>query len=106
MIWRKVIIYHARLVVDNIDTFSEELRRYQNRSIMPTSHGDFMDRAIRSLAKEIGLQIPIELGNSAVVKVIQLFYLSSYRVLCQILFYVLMEMREDSIWNGWNSQTN
>ena len=74
MIWRKVIVCRDQLEVDNIDTFSEELRRYQNRSIMPTSHGDFMDRAIRSLAKEIGLQIPIELGNSAVVKVSHVHY--------------------------------
>lgn len=36
---------------------------------MPTSHGDYLDRAIKSLAKEIGIQIPIDLGNSAVVKV-------------------------------------
>ena len=73
---------------------------------MPTSHGDFLDRAIRSLAKEIGLQIPIELGNSAVVKVGQVRHRSSNRTLCQILYYALMGMKDDSIWNGWNSQTN
>ena len=56
-------------IKDNIDTFSEELRRYQNGGLMPTSQGDYLDRAIKSLAKEIGIQIPVELGNSAVVKV-------------------------------------
>lgn len=56
-------------MVDNFDAFSEELRRYQGRDIVPTSHGDYLDRAVRSLAKEIGLQIPIELGNSSAVKV-------------------------------------
>jgi len=36
---------------------------------MPTSHGDYLDRAVRSLSKEIGLPVPVKLGNSDVVKV-------------------------------------
>lgn len=36
---------------------------------MPTSHGDYLDRAVKSLSKEMSLQVPVELVNSAAVKV-------------------------------------
>ena len=36
---------------------------------MPTSHGDYLDRAVKSLSKEMNLQVPGELVNSAAVKV-------------------------------------
>ncbi|KAK8805856.1 hypothetical protein WA158_002512 [Blastocystis sp. Blastoise] len=53
---------------DNIDTFSEELRRYHNGSLMPTSHGDHLDRAMKSLAKELGVPVSVELLNTQAVK--------------------------------------
>lgn len=55
--------------LDNIDTFSEELRRYNHGSLMPTSHGDHLDRAMKSLAKELGVPVSVELVNTQAVKV-------------------------------------
>ena len=62
------------LGIDNIDAFSEELRRSQNGSIMPTSHGDYLDRAVNSLSMEMNLGVPIELSNSNAVRVVYYLY--------------------------------
>ena len=53
-----------------MDVFAEELRRYQGGALHPTSQGDYLDRAVNSLAREIEVQIPVELSNSNTVKVI------------------------------------
>lgn len=37
--------------------------------LYPTSYGDHMDRAIKSLGKEIGAPISVELANTQSVKV-------------------------------------
>lgn len=36
---------------------------------MPTSHGDYLDRAVCSLAREMNLSVPVELSNSIAVQV-------------------------------------
>ena len=43
--------------VANFDIFDERYRRYQNGLLFPTSHGDYLDRAVKSLAKE--LEVPV-----------------------------------------------
>ena len=53
-----------------MDVFADELRRYQGGVLHPTSHGDYLDRAMNSLSREIEVQVPVELSNSNTVKVI------------------------------------
>ena len=36
---------------------------------MPTNHGDYLDRAMKSLSKEMNIEVPIDLSNSTAVKV-------------------------------------
>ena len=55
--------------IDNVDVFADELRRYQDGALLPTGHGDYLDRAVKSLAKEWDIQVPIELSNSNAVRV-------------------------------------
>lgn len=55
--------------VANFDIFDERYRRYQNGVLFPTSHGDYLDRAVKSLAKELEVPVNIELMNSQAVKV-------------------------------------
>lgn len=45
------------------------LRRFQGDTIYPTSHGDYLDRAVKSLAKELELPVNVELANAQAVKV-------------------------------------
>ncbi|KAK8809506.1 hypothetical protein WA158_000449 [Blastocystis sp. Blastoise] len=52
---------------DNIDPFSFENRRYQG-SLFPSSHGDHLDRALKSLGKDLGLPVSIDLVNTQAVK--------------------------------------
>ena len=49
--------------------FSNRFRRYQNGSLMPTSYGDHLDRAAKSLCKDIGVAVTIELFNTQAIKV-------------------------------------
>lgn len=55
-----------------MDVFADELRRYQGGALHPTSHGDYLDRAMSSLSNEIDVQVPVELSNSNAVKVVVL----------------------------------
>lgn len=41
---------------------------------MPTSHGDYLDRAVNSLSMEMNLGVPIELSNSNAVRVVYYLY--------------------------------
>lgn len=41
---------------------------------MPTSHGDYLDRAVNSLSMEMNLGVPVELSNSNAVRVVNYFY--------------------------------
>lgn len=68
-------------MLDNVDVFADELRRYQGGVLHPTSHGDYLDRAMSSLSREIEVQVPVELSNSNTVKVIMLhpFYSLGFR---------------------------
>ena len=62
------------LLIANFDIFNEQFRRYQNGILVPTSHGDFLDRAVNSLAKELRVPVSINLVNAQAVKV-RMFYL-------------------------------
>lgn len=54
---------------------------------MPTSHGDYLDRAVSSLAKEMNLGVPVELSNSMAVHVKLVAYLISNSNWLQVLLY-------------------
>lgn len=54
---------------------------------MPTSHGDYLDRAVSSLAKEMNLGVPVELSNSMAVHVKFVAYLISNSNWLQVLLY-------------------
>ena len=58
-----------RLSVARIDILSEQYRQYQNSDLFPTSHGDYIDRAVKSLAKQLGVPVAVELQNAQAVKV-------------------------------------
>ena len=45
-----------------------ENRRYQN-GLYPTSHGDHLDRALKSLGKDLNIPVSIDLVNTQAVKV-------------------------------------
>lgn len=49
--------------------FSNRFRRYQNGNLMPTSYGDHLDRAAKSLYKDVGSSVTIELFNTQAIKV-------------------------------------
>ena len=51
-----------------LDIFSTRFRRYQNGSLMPTSYGDHLDRAAKSLCKDVGASVSIELFNTQAIK--------------------------------------
>ena len=55
--------------VDNIDPFSERFRKYHNGVLYPTSYGDHMDRAIKSLGKDLSLPVSVDLLNTQAIKV-------------------------------------
>lgn len=55
--------------VDNIDPFSERFRKYHNNVLYPTSYGDHMDRAIKSLGKDLSLPVSVDLLNTQAIKV-------------------------------------
>lgn len=57
------------LSVARIDILSEQYRQYQNSDLFPTSHGDYIDRAVKSLAKQLGVPVAVELQNAQAVKV-------------------------------------
>ena len=57
--------------LENIDIFDEHLRRYQRGILFPTSHGDSLDRAVKSLGKELDVPVNIELVNTQAIKVIE-----------------------------------
>ena len=63
------------LIVARIDILSEQFRQYQNSDLFPTSHGDYIDRAVKSLAKQLGVPVGVELQNAQAVKV--LFFVES-----------------------------
>lgn len=56
--------------VDNIDPFSERFRKYHNGVLYPTSYGDHMDRAIKSLGKDLSLPVSVDLLNTQAIKVV------------------------------------
>ncbi|KAK8799830.1 hypothetical protein WA538_000530 [Blastocystis sp. DL] len=53
---------------DNIDPFSERFRKYHNGVLYPTSYGDHMDRAIKSLGKDLSLPVSVDLLNTQAIK--------------------------------------
>ena len=55
--------------VDNVDALSDQYRKYHNGILYPTSYGDHMDRAIKSLSKDLGIAVSVELVNTQAVKV-------------------------------------
>lgn len=57
------------LIVARIDILSEQFRQYQNSDLFPTSHGDYIDRAVKSLAKQLGVPVGVDLQNAQAVKV-------------------------------------
>lgn len=57
------------LPVEPLDVFSYRFRRYQNGALMPTSYGDHLDRAAKSLCKDLGVSVTIELFNTQAIKV-------------------------------------
>ena len=60
---------NLKLCLDNIDPLSEQYRKERNGKLYPTSYGDHMDRAIKSLGKEIGVAVSVDLANTQAVKV-------------------------------------
>lgn len=52
-----------------IDVFSPRFRRFQNGELKPTSYGDHLDRAAKSLCKDIHATVSIELFNTQAIKV-------------------------------------
>ena len=58
-----------RLRIEPLDIFSSRFRRYQNGALMPTSYGDHLDRAAKSLCKDVGVSVSIELFNTQAIKV-------------------------------------
>lgn len=58
------------LWLEPLDVFSYRFRRYQNGALMPTSYGDHLDRAAKSLCKDLGVSVTIELFNTQAIKVI------------------------------------
>ena len=56
-------------ILGNFDIFDERWRRYQRGILFPTSHGDYLDRAVKSLAKELDVPVNVELLNAQAVKV-------------------------------------
>ena len=57
------------LIVARIDILSEQFRQYQNSDLFPTSHGDYIDRAVKSLAKQLGVPVGVDLQNAQAVQV-------------------------------------
>lgn len=55
--------------VDNIDALSDQYRKYRNGVLYPTSYGDHMDRAIKSLGKDLGIAVSVDLTNTQAIKV-------------------------------------
>lgn len=55
--------------VDNIDALSDQYRKYRNGILYPTSYGDHMDRAIKSLGKDLGIAVSVDLTNTQAIKV-------------------------------------
>ncbi|KAK8807716.1 hypothetical protein JH06_2155 [Blastocystis sp. subtype 4] len=53
---------------DNVDALSDQYRKYHNGILYPTSYGDHMDRAIKSLSKDLGIAVSVELVNTQAVK--------------------------------------
>ena len=49
--------------------FSPRFRRFQNGELKPTSYGDHLDRAAKSLCKDIHATVSIELFNTQAIKV-------------------------------------
>ena len=56
--------------LDNVDVLSDQYRKFQGGFLHPTSYGDHMDRAIKSLSKDLGIAISVDLVNTQAVKVI------------------------------------
>lgn len=67
---------------------------------MPTSHGDYLDRAVSSLAKEMNLAVPVELSNSLAIHVRTLAYWIINSNWLQVLLYCQQVKIEGIIWNG------
>lgn len=55
--------------IDNVDALSEQYRKYHNGVLYPTSYADQMDRAVKSLGKDLGIAITVDLVNTQAVKV-------------------------------------
>ena len=49
--------------------FSQRFRRFQSGALMPSSYGDHLDRAAKSLCKDLGVPVTIELFNTQAIKV-------------------------------------
>lgn len=64
-----VLTCFCRLRIEPLDIFSSRFRRYQNGALMPTSYGDHLDRAAKSLCKDVGVSVSIELFNTQAIKV-------------------------------------
>ena len=70
---------------------------------MPTSHGDYLDRAINTLAKEMNLDIPLELSNSLAVQVGIFILIMNFSNMSQMLLSAPLEKTGDTILSGWNN---
>ena len=71
-------MFIAKYCIEPIDVFAPRFRRYQNGKLMPTSYGDHLDRAAKSLCKDIHASVSIELFNTQAIKVLQ-------QVVCNLL---------------------
>lgn len=57
------------LFLGNIDPLSDQYRKYRGGVLYPTSYGDHLDRAVKSLGKDFGIAVTVELANTQAVKV-------------------------------------
>ena len=52
-----------------MDVLSDQFRKFHGNFLHPTSYGDHMDRAIKSLSKDLGIAVAVDLVNTQAVKV-------------------------------------
>ena len=48
---------------------------------MPTSYGDHLDRAAKSLCKDLGVSVTIELFNTQAIKVVSIWFVHGRKLL-------------------------
>lgn len=55
--------------IENVDALSDQYRNHHNGVLYPTSYADQMDRALKSLGKDLGIAITVDLVNTQAIKV-------------------------------------